>query len=87
MAEETPLVAGPEPTEIVTFKDENTGLTVLRAKVSLPLPGFWMPSTREGVAEPGLSEIYLAASQAAFVMPEDDDDTTDDESAPETPAE
>jgi len=60
-----PLVAGPEPTEIVTFKDENTGLTVLRAKVSLPLPGFWMPSTREGVAEPGLSEIYLAASQAA----------------------
>ena len=35
----------------------------------------------------GMDVDNLAASQAAFVMPEDDDDTTDDESAPETPAE
>lgn len=35
----------------------------------------------------GMDVDNLAASQAAFVMPEEDDDTTDDESAPEVPAE
>ena len=47
----------------MTFKDDNTDLTILRAKVALPLPGFWMPATREGAAEPGLGEVYLAASE------------------------
>lgn len=62
-----PLAAAPEPTAIVTFKDDHTGLTILRAEVSLPQPGFWMPAANEGAVGPGLGEVFLSASPEAAV--------------------
>ena len=50
---------------MVTYKDDHTGLTILRAEVSLPQPGFWMPAANAGAADPGPGEVFLSASPEA----------------------
>lgn len=51
--------AGLEASELLRYKDANTGLTILRAKVSLPAPGYWTPVPAEAAAAAGLREVFL----------------------------
>ncbi len=49
-----------EASELLRYKDDNTGLTILRAKVSLPAPGYWTPVP--SVTSAGLNEVFLDVS-------------------------
>ncbi len=57
-----PVAAGEEVTALVRFHDENTGLTVLRANVSLPVPGYWFAPPDAVAKDAGLSEVIVAAA-------------------------
>ena len=61
-------LAGHEVTAIVRYHDENTGLTVLRANVSLPVPGYWIANPDAGDAASGLSEVFLGATPEAYAL-------------------
>ncbi len=49
----------PPPTAMVSHHDPNTGLTVLRATLSLPVPGQWTTTPGAPAADAGLREIFV----------------------------
>lgn len=51
-----------EASELLRYKDENTGLTILRAKVSLPAPGYWTPVPGVTTDTTSLREVFLDVS-------------------------
>ncbi|MEY3894601.1 MAG: hypothetical protein RLZZ214_120, partial [Verrucomicrobiota bacterium] len=53
---QTLSAAGHEVSELLRYKDGNAGLTILRAKISLPAPGYWTPVPGEAA---GLREVFL----------------------------
>lgn len=57
--------AGNEVGSITRYHDENTGLTIVRGKVSLPVPGYWFVNP-EPAAGAGMSEVFVDASPEAY---------------------
>ncbi|MEO5716723.1 MAG: hypothetical protein ABIT37_24810 [Luteolibacter sp.] len=63
-----PTASGQETTAMVRYHDENTGLTVLRANVSLPVPGYWFQNPDAAAEDSGLSEVFVSATQEAHTL-------------------
>ena len=62
------IAAGHEATAVARFDDESTGLAILRAEVSLPIPGYWFIRPGAVVADSPLAEIFLEPTGEAEVL-------------------
>lgn len=61
-----PASTGQEATAVERFHDEATGLTVLQANVSLPVPGYWYAVPDSGAVDSGLSEVFVIPNPDAY---------------------